>query len=197
VFRDESHKPAGRARAQCKAATQLSTVKACEEDAISSLTWPNPQPPMSNLGANFFFTKYSFTEEPIFVGYHDWLTSLYLDDNTSPALTAAIEAVGLAGLSNLSHGQSLQQQSRAQYGKALALLKKAFDDSVLAIADETLVAVILLILFEAGTPHRNLDYLVLTLPLGSQLQELGQVQCLGDARQSCCCPSRNTWIGAI
>jgi hypothetical protein len=111
-----------------------------------------PKPQLTDLGANFFFMKYSFAEEPVFVGYHDWLTSLYLDGIRSPALCAAIEAVGLAGLSNISYARYLQQHSRKQYGKALAMLKQALDDSALVYADETLVTVILLILFEAQRP---------------------------------------------
>jgi hypothetical protein len=104
------------------------------------------------LGANFFFTKYSFTEEPLFPGYHDWLAQTYLDDNHrhSHILRPVIEAVGLAGLSNLNYAERFEAKAKEQYCASLAGLKHVLNDPAQVTEDTTLLAVILLIFFEVG-----------------------------------------------
>lgn len=105
-------------------------------------------PSIYDLGVNFFFAKYSFNEEPFFNGYHDWLAEAYLESSSNNILRALIEAVGLAGLSNISSAQELASRSKERYCKALAMLKGVLNDSASATKDSTLMAVILLILFE-------------------------------------------------
>ncbi|KIW73095.1 hypothetical protein PV04_01239 [Phialophora macrospora] len=104
--------------------------------------------PIDNLGASFFFAKYSFNEEPFFSGYHDWLAHSYLEDGPSNVLRAAIDAVGLAGLSNVSYAPELESKSKEQYCNVLTALKKVLADPARVVENVTLMAVILLILFE-------------------------------------------------
>ncbi|KAJ9608738.1 hypothetical protein H2200_006509 [Cladophialophora chaetospira] len=108
-------------------------------------------PSIYELGVNFFFTKYSFSEEPFFNGYHAWLAESYRRADENNVLPALIEAVGLAGLSNVSYAVDLESKSKERYCSALNTLKEVVNDPVLAPEDTTLMAVILLILFEIVT----------------------------------------------
>jgi len=107
--------------------------------------------PITDLGANFFFTKYTFNEPPFSGSYHSWLTQSYLEDGPSHCLRTVIEAVGMAGISNVSHTPQLASKAKEQYCNALAAMKKDLDDPALALADTTFLAAILLGLFEVTT----------------------------------------------
>ena len=104
--------------------------------------------PINELGANFFFAKYTFKERPFSGAYHDWLTQSYVEYQPNHILRTAIEAVGLAGLSNVFHAPDIASKAKAQYCEVLAGMKQTLNDPVQAIADTTLMAVILLGLFE-------------------------------------------------
>jgi hypothetical protein len=103
---------------------------------------------ISELGANFFFAKYTFKEHPYSSDYHDWLTRSYLDEGPKDVLRAALEAVGMAGIANVYHTPSVASKSKQRYCEALIAMQQALNDPVQAIADTTFLAVILLGLFE-------------------------------------------------
>ncbi|KAK3312822.1 hypothetical protein B0H66DRAFT_452117, partial [Apodospora peruviana] len=111
------------------------------------------QPP-HELAPSFFFSKYTFNIHPFFSNYNDWLSETYRLEGVGRAhqrpglLQAAINAVGMAGLSNLYHSPNFAKDSRQQYCIALYCLKEALRDPDKAVADITLVTVILLGLFE-------------------------------------------------
>ena len=109
---------------------------------------PPKSPPATELGASFFFAKYSYNESPYYVSHQEWLANSYLHDSPDKALRAAIEAVGIAGISNLSPASYLATCSREKYCKAVLELKEALKDPVQAAADSTLMTVFLLGLFE-------------------------------------------------
>jgi hypothetical protein len=79
---------------------------------------------------------------------HDWLARLYFEDGGNQVLRTVIDAIGMAGISNISYAPSIAAKSRDQYSRALAATKQLLNDPVRATADETLMAVILLDLFE-------------------------------------------------
>ena len=107
--------------------------------------------PINELGANFFFAKYSINESPFSNEYHDWLARSYFEGEPSHVLRAAINAVGMAGISNVFHAPHVASKSKEQYCKALAAMKQALDNPVEAVADTTFMAIILLGLFEVRT----------------------------------------------
>lgn len=113
---------------------------------------PPPLQPISELGASFFFTKYTFNEPPFCTEYHDWLIQSYSEDGH--ILRAAIEAVGMAGISNVSDAPDAACKSKSQCGRALAGLNQALNDPTQALADTTLMAVILLGLYEVDQVSR-------------------------------------------
>src|SRR5262249_43323873 len=102
----------------------------------------------NELGANFFFTKYTINEAPFCNDYNDWLTRSYFEDGPSHVLRVAIDAVGMAGISNVFHAPPVSSKTKKQYCQALAAMKQALDDPVQAIADTTFMAIILLGVFE-------------------------------------------------
>ncbi|KAK3937231.1 hypothetical protein QBC46DRAFT_461014 [Diplogelasinospora grovesii] len=120
----------------------------------SSISYPLSQP-ANELGANFFFARYTgpLNEAPFSSDFVDWLTQSYLFENTlsSRVLKAAIEAVGMAGISNTSHAPDVFSRSRARYCEALAAMNQALHDPDQAISDATLMAITLCGFFETAT----------------------------------------------
>ena len=98
--------------------------------------------------ASFFFAKYAASHHPASDDYHGWLTQSYNGSHIGSALRAAIEAVGLAGLSNVSYTPQIACLSKKVCNEAVAATKRALDSPTEAIADTTLMAVILLGLYE-------------------------------------------------
>ncbi|OCT53923.1 hypothetical protein CLCR_10644 [Cladophialophora carrionii] len=163
MFRDESAKVSqkfGAAEQPESYLTRNAIIESSQTEAPSSRlslrthrpkhdSIPRPlSVPTSNLGASFFFAKYTFDEEPFFGGYHAWLAHAYLEDKPGNVLRAAIDAVGLAGLSNLSYASKLESKSKEQYCNALTALKQLLVDPTRVTENGTLMAVLLLILFE-------------------------------------------------
>ena len=157
TFRDESQRIQRRFRLgelSGSSVPQVSSSAPLQRNVSADRSGPfvsilySPFPSVDQLGANFFFAKYSFEEQPFFSGYHDWLAESYFDDGPDHALRPIIEAVGLAGLANYSHSTELETKSKERYCKSLLALKDVLNDPVRVTEDKTLMAVILLILFE-------------------------------------------------
>lgn len=140
-----------------------------ESPSLASSLSPSPTPslppfeipypltlPITDLAASFFFTKYTFSEPPFSSDYHDWLARSYFADGPNHVLRAAIEAVGMAGISNISYAPRVASKAKQKYCGALSIIKQALDDPVEAKEDTILMAVILLTLFEASTSRVSL-----------------------------------------
>jgi hypothetical protein len=112
-----------------------------------SISYPLSQP-INELGANFFFAKYTSNDPPFASDYNDWLSQSYFQDGASHVLRAAIEAVGMAGISNVFHAPHVSSKSKEKYREALVAMKKALNDPVQVTADTTFMAVILFGFFE-------------------------------------------------
>lgn len=107
--------------------------------------------PLADVGANFFFSTYQLYEPPFSSGYYAWMAKVYNGDQFNPAVRAAVDAAGMAGLANVLHAPQVAAKSREQYAKALFATQQAMSDPVEVTADETLLAVILLGMFETIT----------------------------------------------
>lgn len=105
-------------------------------------------PPLTDMGASFFFSTYHLDEPPFSGAYYSWITKAYNGDQASHGIRAAIEAAGMAGLANVLHAPQIASKSRAQYARALVATQRAMNDPTEVTTDETLLAVILLGLFE-------------------------------------------------
>ncbi|KAH0841006.1 hypothetical protein FOPE_06339 [Fonsecaea pedrosoi] len=107
----------------------------------------SPSPSSHDLGANFFFVKYS-PKDCTFNNHHAWLTKSYFDQGPNNVLRKVIEAVGMAGLSNVFDASQIKSQARAQYSAALSSMQKALHDPIQAVSDTTFMALMLLAFFE-------------------------------------------------
>lgn len=105
-------------------------------------------PPINETGARFFFANFACDRPHLSEHYHDWMSKLYYEDNPNPALRAAIEATGMAGVSNIYYAPNFEFQAKIHYGKALLATKQALSNPAESISDVTLMTVILLGLFE-------------------------------------------------
>jgi hypothetical protein len=119
-------------------------------------THPEPQNalswPLKEQAASFFFANYVLSDPPFADTYLRWLSRLYWRESGSQILHAVVEAVGMAGMSNVNHAPHLLKEARYQYGRALTITNKALRDPLEATTDSTIVAILFLGLFEV-CPH--------------------------------------------
>ena len=110
--------------------------------------------PAKELGVGFFFARYAFREGHHSTEYQDWLGQSYSGSGlASRAIRPAIEAVGMAGISNIYNSPTLISKSKVRYCAAITALREALNDPVEAASDATLMTVILLGLFEVIKPQ--------------------------------------------
>ncbi|KAH8899899.1 hypothetical protein GQ53DRAFT_835917 [Thozetella sp. PMI_491] len=107
-----------------------------------------PSQPLSDLAPSFFFTKYTSNEPPFSNAFQAWLTEMYLADCPGSALRVAIDAAGMAGISNVSYAPGIASRSQEYYVRALAAVKRSLSDPAASVADTTFITVLLLGLFE-------------------------------------------------
>jgi len=153
-FRDESarvakraHTSYGRDEKQVMESRQLLPPDARKQSGISSLA---PTQPITKLAANFFFTNFTCVGPPFSETYQSWLADAYGRGPSNHPLRVAIEAVGLAGLSNMYYAPEIAAKAKQAYGRALAATNGVLDDPAVSLEDTTLLTVILLGLFEAS-----------------------------------------------
>jgi hypothetical protein len=146
IFRDESQRVIQKATRQIS--ERPSEVNSKSHSLASSDISLLLYPPFTEIGAHFFFAKYTCVEAPFSECYVSWLTGLYHEQQHTQAVRAAIEAVGLAGIANVSYTPKVRSESRERYGQALAATKLLLNDSNESLTDSTLMAVILLALYE-------------------------------------------------
>ncbi|KAF2191228.1 hypothetical protein K469DRAFT_720220 [Zopfia rhizophila CBS 207.26] len=128
---------------------RLVSLPASDSNALFPLSIPSAlSQSINEIGAHFFFANYLFDGPPYASNNRAWLTQTYCEDRHNHALRVAIEAVGMAGISNMFHAPHVAVKSKEQYGRALAAINQALGDPVEMIADGTLMAVILLGLYE-------------------------------------------------
>lgn len=109
---------------------------------------PIPIPPVDELAGQFFFAKYTCTQVPFTPAYNDWLTQQYHNDVPGNTVRVIIQAIGMAGISNVLLAPHIAEQSKARYVQALAGTNLALNDSNHSLKDTTVVSIILLWLFE-------------------------------------------------
>ena len=102
--------------------------------------------PVEARALSFFLSKYILGSN---FGYLASFYSPYSDREEQ--LSASIEAVGLASLSNELGSLELSERARKRYVHAIQATNKALQDAFKARKDSTLIAVLLLSLFEVMT----------------------------------------------
>lgn len=119
-------------------------------------------------GVAFFFARHVATDHGCYQNYdfiYDvWKPPPTLDkvDSTDPIL-ASMTAVGLTGLSKLTHCPETMLRARQSYGRALHLANRALRDPLEAVKDSTMLAVLILGTYEfvsGRTPQTIRDWQV-------------------------------------
>ncbi|KUI52888.1 hypothetical protein VP1G_10546 [Cytospora mali] len=100
------------------------------------------------MAANFFFNNF-VVEGPLTTDTnYEFLVNIYRNHPDSAAVHA-MEAIGLAGLSNISHDHHLRIEAQKRYGRALTTTNYSLGDPVQATSDLTAMSVLLLGQFES------------------------------------------------
>lgn len=124
----------------------LSTTPASSQDVVV------PYPMASSItdrAATFFFANYVHSDPPFSQEYLRFLCQEYASSN--PALTEVIEAVGMAGISNMFKAPEIMAKANQRYGRALAMTNNALSDPKQATTDATLMAIWFLGIYEVGS----------------------------------------------
>jgi hypothetical protein len=165
VFRDESERIIRKVhRKYCRLNVPAAHTRALELPAncIPSISAP-PSLSIKHLGASFFFTKYLPRETVVSRNFYDWLSEIYSSEDSNNALQAIIQAVGIAGLFNISPSHGKAVESQKLYSQAISVLQRLFDDPIHATSDTTLTAVILLALYEVWVSDLSANSTLLTI----------------------------------
>lgn len=80
--------------------------------------------------------------------YAQMMPTLYRQDSSFGVLPKIVDAIGLAGISNVKHSPKLMAAAGRKYAGVLRAINASIQDSTKATTDQTLIAVILLGLFE-------------------------------------------------
>ena len=129
--------------------------KSCREASFSAtlplLLGPDPSS-LEDLAICRFFSNFVLIprHHEAFQGYLDILPSLYTNAPSESALVLATSAVSLAIAAGDPRCSRESILSRKQVGKAMAMIHKAVGDPVESLTDETLLAVLILGLYEVS-----------------------------------------------
>lgn len=165
MFRDESVRTIEKARRDAHVerfgvvqAERSQPQQTPVEQQMMASTAPSLEPslsrslqrPLGQMAADFFFNNF-VVEGPILSDNNaDFLVGIYRDHSDSAAFHA-IEAVGLAGLSNVSRDYQLRFEAQKRYGQALARTNELLSDAHEATSDLTTMSVLLLGQYENVT----------------------------------------------
>jgi hypothetical protein len=137
------------------------TVHAVPTSSLTSLGTNLPQYPRygrdcrlfacpadEEVAIAFFFAHYLTVNSPSDKAHLDFLPSMCSDLPTNSLLLSTIVSVGMAGLANKNKAPGIMIAARRKYTSALSLAMAALSNTASATTDQTLIAVILLALYE-------------------------------------------------
>ncbi|KAJ5219323.1 uncharacterized protein N7498_001422 [Penicillium cinerascens] len=150
-FRDQSEEVIRKSQRLTRKHTVPSvTSTAASADDESGVPWPRRSPayPMQELAKGYVFSNYMAGGPR--GGHMPYLVPL-INDPRNSAVNAALNAVGLAALSNIRLAPQMMLKARREYTTALSQTNHALKDSVMSTRDDILAAVVLLGMFEVMT----------------------------------------------
>ena len=105
--------------------------------------------PVEDLAIGFFISNH--VSQPTIVprGQFEWITELLSQPDTHQVLINSVSAVSLAGLAVSTKNQALMAKAYTAYGSALKMVNDSLRAKDVATKDSTLVAVIMLGMYEA------------------------------------------------
>ena len=101
--------------------------------------------------ACFFFRNYVLEEEKFHNGNFQYLSDLYACEEIGESLAETVACLGLVGLAGFWKASNIMSSAKAKYNSALRLVSSRLRSVEEAKSDQTLVAVMLLGLYETNT----------------------------------------------
>ncbi|EFX05235.1 c6 zinc finger domain containing protein [Grosmannia clavigera kw1407] len=110
-------------------------------------------PSFRERGTAYFFSRYVTIDENALHQRFDFIYDIWKPgpatcDSQMDAVMASMAAVGLGGLSQLTHSKEIFSSARESYGTALRLVNAALKDPEEAVKDTTMLCVLILGVFE-------------------------------------------------
>ncbi|KAF6233116.1 hypothetical protein HO173_008660 [Letharia columbiana] len=107
--------------------------------------------PLEDEATYYFFHNFVPADPASLTTYSDVLPTVYRQDSSFNALPKIIEAIGLAGISNVKQAPELMVAAGQKYARVLRAITASIQNSKEVSTDQTLMAVMLLGLFETVT----------------------------------------------
>ncbi len=104
--------------------------------------------PLEDQSAYYFFHNFVSNDPTTLTAYSHVLPTLYGQKSSFSTLPKIIDAIGLAGISNMKHAPELMVAAGQKYARVLRAINASIQDPKEASTDQTLIAVMLLSLFE-------------------------------------------------
>lgn len=99
----------------------------------------------------FFFRNYVLEEQKFHNGNFQYLSDLYACEEIGESLAETVACLGLVGLASFWKASNIMTSAKAKYNSALRLVSSRLRSVEEAKSDQTLVAVMLLGLYETNT----------------------------------------------
>jgi hypothetical protein len=170
MFRDESqglsekHRRLKETRVQVKPErTYAIDVESTAVPDISLALMASPQPaqfqPVSpfslSLGTSaedqatcFFFQNYILGGKDVFKGHVDYLSEIYSTEEVGSGLADSVASLGMVGLANFWKAPNIMSNAVIKYNSAMRTISSQLRDAEQAKADQTLIAILLMGLYE-------------------------------------------------
>ena len=115
-------------------------------------------PSIEDRATSFFLVNYIIGDSGPTRGHLSFISQVTESDGSPDCLIASMKAVGLAGFAHSARTPSLMKNARYQYMKALQATNVALQSPALVKKDSTLIAIIILSIFETvtGTNQKSL-----------------------------------------
>lgn len=104
--------------------------------------------PPEDEATSYFFHNFVSENPASLTAYSHMLPTIYRQGSSYSALYKIIEAIGLAGISNVKQAPELMVAAGQKYARVLRAITASIQDPKEASTDQTLIAVMLLGLFE-------------------------------------------------
>lgn len=153
--------------------------------------------PLEDEATYYFFHNFVSQDPASLQAYSHVLPVVYRQNSSFNALPKIIEAIGLAGISNVKQAPELMVAAGQKYARALRAITASIQDSKEASTDQTLITVMLLGLFEVlhklrVFPSSRSDHCADCHMFKPRVHEV-----LGKSCQRSYCDSAPTWNGSI
>lgn len=111
--------------------------------------------PLEDEATYYFFHNFVSEDPASIAAYSHVMPTVYRQHSSFSALSKIIEAIGLAAISNLKQAPELMVAAGQKYARVLRAITASIQDSKEASTDQTLIAVMLLGLFEVLHQYIN------------------------------------------